>query len=114
MKRKKRTTGSLLRDQVKIQQYSTSTDATGGEALTWSDLSTVWCRVEYQITSDEDEQAQQIVAYTRITFTIRRVAALHQKMRMLYGDKICNILTISEDPKKEYQRVECEIRDNDT
>ena len=113
MKRKKKVTGSLLRDQVKIQQYSTSTDATGGETLTWSDLGTVWCRVEYQITSAEGEEAQQVTAYTRIMFTIRRVATLHQKMRMLYGDQICNILTISEDPKREYQKVECEIRDNE-
>lgn len=114
MKRKKRVTGSLLRDQVKIQQYSASTDATGGEMLAWSDLSNVWCRVEYQITSDEGETAQQMTAYTRIIFTIRRVAALHQKMRLMYGSQICDILTISEDPKKEYQKLECEIRDNET
>ena len=114
MTRIKRVTGSLLRDQVKIQQYSTSTDPTGGEVLTWSDLATVWCRVEYQVTSAEGEAAMQITAYTRIVFTIRRVAALHPKMRMLYGSQTCDILTISDDPKKEYQRVECEIRDNQT
>jgi SPP1 family predicted phage head-tail adaptor len=114
MKRKKRTTGSALRDQVKIQQYTTSTDDTGGEVISWTDLATVWCKVDYQIQSDEKEQALQITAYIRINFTIRRVAALHAKMRMLYNGQLCDILTISTDAKKEYQRVECEIRDNDT
>ena len=115
MKRKKRTTGSLLRDQVKIQQYVSTTDVTGGEVLEWQDLATVWCGVDYNVLrSSEQEQALQITAYNVITFSIRRRATLTEKMRMMYNGQICNILSIAEDPMKEYQQVKCEIRDNET
>lgn len=81
--------------RVKLQQRSSSTDTFGQQSTTWSDLATVWARIE-PVSSREyyGAQAVQVEITHRITLRYRseladpRAAAA---LRVLWGSRIFNL-----------------------
>ena len=103
---------------IAIRQYTRTTDATGGVTETPSYLAeNVWALVEYTSMSGEGMRGedQQVVAYRIVKFTFRDFwPTLSEVMRIVYGEKEYDILSISKLGRSRFTVVEAEMRDNET
>jgi SPP1 family predicted phage head-tail adaptor len=84
-----------LRHRITIQQRSTSEDALGQQVLAWTDVATIWCRVE-QLSGRELMTASAERAENTARITVRYRADLVEKMRILYGATIYDITSVSD------------------
>jgi SPP1 family predicted phage head-tail adaptor len=82
-----------LRHRVTLQRLVLTQGASGDLAQTWEDVTTVWGAVE-PLSGREYWQAQQVAAETSIRVRLRYLAGVEQKMRVLYGTRVLEILSI--------------------
>lgn len=110
MTRQKWDVGTLDR-QVVLRDYTESTNDYGEETISWSDLATVWARVEYPKTgTDERESAAQPTAFQTIYFTIRYRSDVEPKMRIQYGSDELDIIAVSEIGRRAFTVIEAQKR----
>jgi len=98
-----------LRHRVIIQQLATGQDSAGAITETWSDFATVFAAVE-PLSGREYWQAQQVAAETSIRVRVRYLAGIVPTMRVLYGSRILQILSIV-DPEERHREIQFMCRE---
>jgi SPP1 family predicted phage head-tail adaptor len=84
-----------LRKRVTIQQRASTQDAFGQQAITWTDLATVWAHIE-SLSGGQLARAQSIYSETTHQVTVRWQSTLNDikkvgSYRILYGTRIFDI-----------------------
>jgi len=82
-----------LNRRVTIQQLLVTKDEYNADIESWVDLKTVWAYVE-PLAGREYWQAKQVVGEITGRITIRYLAGVNEKMRIIYGEKTYNILSV--------------------
>ena len=85
-----------LRHRIAIQTYTDATDANGEQVRTWSEFAKRWASIKANrgIETLEGGKTQAITSYT---IFIRYLAGLKEDMRISYGSRTFQILSIAED-----------------
>lgn len=79
--------GTLDR-RIEIQQCAESRTASGSVTEAWSAVARCWAAVSYpNAGNSEDVMGDQLVATTRVDFTVRYRDGIDEKMRVLYQGK---------------------------
>lgn len=86
---------SEMRDRVTIQARTVTQGAAGAPALAWSDVATVWAKVE-PLDGTEQQQAGRVAADMTHRVTVRYYAGLTPKHRLLLGSRALNISSVSD------------------
>lgn len=95
----------LCRYQVTIEQMDGTQDATGQEAQNWTTFATTWASIE-SLSGNEKLTAAQVYASSVIRIRMRFVDGVTPKMRIVYSDRIFDILDVS-DPDGRRRYIEC-------
>ena len=82
-----------LRHKITIQDYTESQNGYGAVTKTWSDYATLWASIE-PIRGREFWESQQINAEVTAKITIRYLADINPKMRVKYGNRIFEIISV--------------------
>ena len=90
--------------RIQFQTYSASLNVYGEESLSWSELATVWAKLDWT-GSDETEDGDQEVTGTDIVATIRRRSDINTKQRVLYNSKYYDITGIVDVSRNRFQKV---------
>ncbi len=83
-----------MRHRVTIQQVSESRDAHGGVVESWSTFAVVWANIA-PISGREYLAVKQTQAEVTHRIRMRYLYGITPKMRILYGDRIFDINSIS-------------------
>ena len=82
-----------LRHKITIQDYTESQNSYGEVTKTWSDYATVWASIE-PVRGREFWDSKQINAEITAKITIRYLAGVTPKMRIKYGARIFEIISV--------------------
>lgn len=82
-----------LHHRVTLQSASETADGGGGFTATWSDIATVWARIE-PLSGKERMTAQQLENPLTHRITIRHRSGVDAKMRIKFGSRIFNIRSV--------------------
>jgi SPP1 family predicted phage head-tail adaptor len=82
-----------MRHPVTIQEAVESTNGVGETVETWTTLDEVWASIE-PISGREFQAVQQIAAETTHKVTIRYLAGVTPKHRVLFGSRVFDILAV--------------------
>jgi|TARA_R100000479_G_C6371370_1_gene197205 SPP1 family predicted phage head-tail adaptor len=98
-----------LRNRIALQSLSPTTDAGGGQSVSFSTATTVWAKVE-NLSGTENSFGDQIEDRSNYRFTIRYYSSLTPKFRISYNSKTFNIQHISSvlEGKERYQVIRAE------
>lgn len=97
-----------LRERLTIQHYTVVDDGMGNEIPTWSDLATVWCRVE-PLKGDERIIADAVRNPYSVVFHIRYRNDVTTDLRIMYQGKLFNLKRITNyDERKRFLSIEAE------
>lgn len=95
-----------LRERVAIQQKLVVRDDFGAEVATWIVSATVWADVR---STDGTEQVEssvdQVVATISHSVLIRYMAGLSPAMRVVWRDKVLQVLSIVESDNRQRQLI---------
>jgi SPP1 family predicted phage head-tail adaptor len=83
-----------LRRSITIQQPANATDAIGGLTQVWSTFASGYAEISPN-NGREAIQAQQINAQQPILIRTRYIAGVMPKMRVLYGSRIFEIISVA-------------------
>lgn len=93
-----------MRRKVTIQSRSVAIDAVGGQAVTWTDVCTLWAQVQptggKEITVGGALRAESI-----FTVTTRYYAGIVPKMRILFEGQIFEIVNINDTDQRHRELV---------
>ena len=89
--------------RIEIQTATDTRNAFGEGVPGWTTTNTVWAAAEPG-GGNEGTEGEKITATGLIKFTIRYIAGLDEKMRIIYGGETYDITNISE-PVLERKRV---------
>lgn len=96
----------LLRQRVRIEQFTAVQDEYGQPIEAWTTLATVWASVEDDTGGERFlPNAEQRIAERLTRITIRERAGLTVKMRVVHGANIYQIERIERDPTMARQLV---------
>jgi SPP1 family predicted phage head-tail adaptor len=98
-----------LRHRVTLQQLTISQGTSGDLVEAWGDVATLWAAVE-PLSGREYWQAQQVAAETSIRVRIRYRDGLDTTMRVIYGTKTLEILSIV-DPEERHRELQLMCRE---
>ena len=93
-----------LRHRVTLQEHISTRDSFGAEKEAWIDTAKVWASVE-PLSGKEYFAAQQINAEVNIKVTIRYRPLIHPRMRVLFGVRVFEILSVLNIEEKNIQLV---------
>ena len=97
-----------LRHRLALQEETRGADAGGGYTLTWSDIATVWGRVE-PLTGAERLQAMRLESRVSHRVTIRHRTGVSAGMRLLHDGRALNIRTVIDpDERRHWLELMCE------
>ena len=97
--------------RITLQSRTTAADAFNTPIETWSDLATVWAKVEYPSTgSDEDTASGLNVARRRVDFTIRHRTDVGFVERVRYSGGTYDIERIAELGRNDFLKLTTEER----
>lgn len=91
--------------RIVIQESTLTKDEYGQEMTAWGTFATVWAKVEDK-SGSESYQADQLTATRMTVFTIRWIAGLTEKMRILYNYDYYDIQAIKSPDRKRTLQVE--------
>ncbi|SCY25308.1 phage head closure protein [Alkaliphilus peptidifermentans] len=93
-----------LRHRITIQEYQATRDSFGAEVKEWVDIKTVWASIE-PLSGREYFSAKQINAEVTTKIRTRYLKGIHPKMRVLFNDRIFEILSVInvEEKKRELE-----------
>lgn len=82
-----------LDKRIEIQQATETRSASGGVSVEWTAVARCWAGVSSPLTGNSQEVlGDQIVATTRVLFTIRYRDGLDKKMRIVYQGRYYDML----------------------
>ena len=95
-----------MRNRIIVQSLSPTTDAGGGQAISWGTTTTVWAKVE-NLSGSETFFGDQLEARSNYKFTIRYYSAITAKHRISYNSKAFNIQHIESifEGKEKFQEI---------
>ena len=82
-----------LNRRITIQELSISKNQYSEDIESWVDVATIWAHIE-PLRGREYWQAKQVVGEVTGRITIRYLAGIDEKMRVIYGNKTYNILAV--------------------
>ena len=82
-----------LRHMITIQEYTATRDSFGAEVEGWSDKVSVFASVT-PMSGKEYFTSQQLNAEVTTKITIRYLAGITPKMRVMFGNRIFEILSV--------------------
>jgi SPP1 family predicted phage head-tail adaptor len=82
---------SELRHRVTIQKFETVQDDDGFETEQWTDVRTVWAKVE-NLYGKEYYAAAAVQAERTVKFVIRYMKDIDERMQIKFGKKTINIV----------------------
>lgn len=102
-------------EEITIEAYTESRNASGEQVLTWSEYATILARVKWPDAGmKETYSADEQTAFRKIFFEIRYDSALDmgQKMRVLYRQiEICDIIGIGTLGRDRFTVLTCQMRE---
>lgn len=103
-------------EEITIQSYTESRNASGEQVLTFSDYVTTLARVQWpEAGMKETYSADQQTAFRRIVFWVRYDSAINEKMRVIYGGvNICDIIGIRTEGRYRFTIITCQMREETT
>ena len=99
-----------LRHKITIQYYTESQNSYGEMTKTWSDYATVWASIE-PIMGREFWESQQINAEVTAKITIRYLADINPKMRVKYGSRIFEIISVI-NPEEKNRELQLMVKES--
>ncbi len=100
---------SDMRDRVTIQSRTTAQGTAGRPVLTWSDVATVWAKIE-PIDGTEQQYAGRVVSDVTHRITIRYYSGLTSKHRMTLGSRTFNLFSVIDESNRRRQHT-CTARE---
>lgn len=99
-------------EEIVIQSYTESRNASGEQVLSWATYATLLARVEWQdVGLKETHSANQQTAFRRIAFWIRYDSEIDEKMRITYRSQILDIQGIRVEGRDRYTVITCQMRE---
>ena len=96
-----------LRHRVTIQSGTPTRDGFGTEVLVWGTVATVWATVR-SVSGREQVQPEQIFANVTHQITLRYLAGLTAKMRVLWRGRVLEIQGVREpDNRLRMMQLDC-------
>jgi len=89
--------GSAMRHRVTLQQPVLTADTAGGYTRAWTNVATLWAQIEpmtQRAISNEKFVDERLAAITTHRITLRYYAGVTADMRLLYGSRIFNIVSV--------------------
>ncbi len=86
-----------LKHRVTLQEAIKSADGAGGFSTSWSDVNTVWAEIapfSSRSTTQQRLVAEQLDVQQRYRITIRYQSGVDAGMRIKYGSRAFNILSV--------------------
>lgn len=103
--------------RITIQSFTATQDESGGEILTWKDWKHVSAKLTYPNTVGKEaylglkEEGFQLTATRNVIFTIRYIAGLNEKMRIIYNGGLYDIIAIQELARRRFFSINAQIQD---
>lgn len=99
--------------RIEIEKRVASVDNYGESIITFSTAYTVWAKVDWK-RSDRDEDSQQVVQNSDLTFYIRNLdVTIQSNYRIKFDEKYYYIHGIKEiDGREQFLELETQIKDN--
>jgi SPP1 family predicted phage head-tail adaptor len=94
-----------LRHRVTLQQPVDTDDGAGGTTRTWSEVATLWARIE-PMSADERVAAERIEAAADTRITIRWRAGVTSTMRFSFGTRVFEIRGLT-DREERHRFLDC-------
>jgi SPP1 family predicted phage head-tail adaptor len=82
-----------LRHRIAIQKKTVSPDTEGIPMETWNDFAVMWSAVN-PLSGKEFWEAQAVNQANIVRFRIRYISGIHSSMRIVYNNRIFQILSI--------------------
>jgi len=100
-------------EEITIQSFTATRDASGQQVLTFSDYVTTLARVKWPDAGlKEIYSADQQTAFRKIVFELRYDPEVNEKMRILYRNvQICDILGIGTLGRDRFMALTCQMRE---
>jgi len=100
-------------EEITVQSYTESRNASGEQVLTWATYVTTLARVQWpEAGLKETYSADQQTAFRKIVFWVRYDGDITEKMRILYNQvEICDILGIRMEGRYRYTVITCQMRE---
>lgn len=97
-----------MRERVTLQAATDTTDAIGGLVRSWTDVATVWARVE-EMSAREQYHREQIQSSANFAVTIRYRADVTTKNRVIWRGRRFEIVGRPNlDERRRFMRLACE------
>jgi|688.fasta_scaffold171439_2 SPP1 family predicted phage head-tail adaptor len=97
-----------MRERVTLQQESNTADGYGGQVLAWSDVATVWAKVE-PLSGREQIEADKLQGVVNTRITIRYCSDVVPGMRLVWNSINFNIrAVICEEERDRFLQLTCE------
>lgn len=100
-------------EEITIQSFTATRDASGQQVLIFSDYVTTLARVKWPDAGlKETYSADQQTAFRKIVFEVRYDPEVNEKMRILYRNvQICDILGIGTLGRDRFMALTCQMRE---
>ena len=100
-------------ERITIQEPAGTTDSYGQSVPDWTDVATVWAKVDDR-SGSEKLQADQITAYMNTTFNIRYRTGVDETMRILRirTGRYYNIRSVKNPDRKRTLDIAAEMQDD--
>jgi len=96
--------------RVLLQVYTETVGTNGERTSTWSDYDWRWA-AELSSNANETKEGDLLIIGTTTTFRLRFDAKVTEKYRLLFRNRIYNILGINEVDRKRFMDLSCEAGD---
>lgn len=103
--------GSLDR-RITIQSATETQQDNGELSLTWSSFASLWAKKDFK-TGGETFEADELVARNTVDWVVRYYPGITEKMRIIEGTSIWDILYIAEDGRERFMILKAKKRDNE-
>ena len=96
-----------LRHRITIEEKNYTSDGLGGQVEAWQEVLSCWANIK-PVRMTEAYLAQQVGAEISHRVTIRYCSEIKAGMRVIYGDRIFNIVgVIDEEERKRFLTLTC-------
>jgi SPP1 family predicted phage head-tail adaptor len=103
-----------MRDQVAIKRLSTALDPDfNSQSTALLDVATVWAKVVAEV-GYESVEASAVRGVSRLSFVVRWLAGVNVGMFVIHETNQYKIVAVEEVARREFIKLHCEIRNDDT
>lgn len=110
MRKQKRIDIAELRHRITFQQLVETSDGIGGKTTTWSNVATVWAKIE-TLSARERLFSQQLEFHKTHQVTVRKASEYTptNDMQILYNDRVFQVKGVHPDEQgRQYYYIDAE------